>query len=162
MIEDNYLPLFINDELFILKDAQTVSIKDKPEGPMAEPKVPESIVEEPKEELKLVVHELSIWTPPLTVADKELLINILKAIKKDFHNAKLMEGIDSYESSYKQLLCFGYQKELQSKLSCNLPSYQPTAVGDKTILISVAPAELHTDKAEKGNLWKSLQTMFGV
>ncbi len=167
-MDDNYLPLFITEPIYIV-DEPTVSATDektalesedhsvsKVEEPAPQPmvSVPEPKQEEPK------THELAIWTPPLTSQDKELLIKILQAIKKDFHTAHIMEEIASYSPHYKNLLCFGYGKELELKVGQQIPLFEPTHHASQHILTSVAPADLHGDPAQKKRLWEALQKMF--
>ena len=164
-MEDQYLPFFITEDLYLLDEIIPEAVKETPPAPVVEEKAEKkqetSVVEEPPAAIAPpTVHELAIWSPPLTAEDKELLVKILAAIKEDFKKAKLMEGINAYEPHYHKLLCFGYQKELELKLGASVPFYEPTKVSDRQILVSVAPAELHTDKNEKGRLWTALQEMF--
>ncbi|WP_421889531.1 hypothetical protein [Marinoscillum sp.] len=163
-MEDQYLPFFITEDLYLLDEIIPESVKETPTAPVVEEEVEtheESVVEEPPATIAPpIVHELAIWSPPLTAQDKELLVKILAAINEDFKKAKLMEGINAYEPHYQKLLCFGYQKELELKLGTTVEFYQPTKVADRQILVSAAPADLHTDKNEKGRLWTALQEMF--
>ncbi|MEQ8470803.1 MAG: hypothetical protein RIC35_06435 [Marinoscillum sp.] len=173
MIEDSYLPFFITEELYIVEQGdsvQTTQPASIQSTSIAEDPVPQK-AEEPKETLSTPsipiskptppkVHELAIWTPPLTSNDRELLVKILGAIKKDFNQAHLMEGINNYSPHYKKLLCFGYNKELELKLGNEMTLYIPTDHASQQILCSVAPAELHSDASQKKRLWEALQKMF--
>jgi|GEM_PF-1827603 len=173
-MEDEYLPFFITEDLYLLDEIIPESVKETPPAPVVEEKVetpaavveekvetPATVVEEPPTAIvPPTVHDLAIWSPPLTAQDKELLVKILAAINEDFEMANLMEGINAYEPHYHKLLCFGYQKELELKLGTAVASYQPTKVSDRQILVSAAPADLHADKNEKGRLWTALQEMF--
>jgi len=169
MIDEDHLPFFITEDIYIVAgDELAESPKEEAAAPKPEPAKPlvneppkvynPPVAETPKVTPK--IHELAIWTPPLTAADKELLVKILAAIKKDFNAAHLMQGINTYEPHYKTLLCFGYQKELELKIGKSVLFYDPTVVGEKKILISVAPADLHADASQKKRLWEALQKMF--
>lgn len=175
MTEDNYLRYFITEDIFIVKnDNNEPEVQDpadeKPSAPAQEAPVLQQKVEEPappvvtpttpKPEAPASIHELAIWTPPLTSTDRELLVKILGAIKKDFNKAHLMEGINSYSPHYKTLLCFGYDKELELKLGTNLALYVPTDHASQQILCSVSPADLQADATQKKHLWEALQKMF--
>ena len=167
-MDDNYLPLFITEPIYLVDEPNSsapevqssVETKDNPASKVEEP-APQPIVSIPKpkpEEPK--THELAIWTPPLTSQDKELLIKILQAIKKDFHTAHVMEGIASYSPHYKNLLCFGYGKELELKVGEQISLYEPTNHASQQILTSVSPADLQGDPTQKKRLWEALQKMF--
>lgn len=165
MIDEDHLPYFITEDIYLVKETSNEPA-EKPSNSTANP----SVVNEPVEPVvaaptsppapEPAIHELAIWSPPLTAADKELLVKILAAIKKDFHQAYLMQGINAYEPHYKKLLCFGYQKELYLKLSKSVSFYEPTEISGREILVSVSPAELHSDPAQKKRLWEALQQMF--
>lgn len=172
-MENNYLPLFITEELYLVKGdeltmkaqetpsestpvqeptAQTQPKDDKPA--IATPKITTPKKEEP------APHELAIWCPPLTKEDRELLSKILLAIKKDFNKAFLMEGIASYQSNYQTLICFGYHQELEFKTGQTLSPYTPLELSGQRMLASASPSDLHGDPAQKKRLWEALQAMF--
>ena len=167
-MDNDYLPLFITEDVFIVKETQQsgnapakdvqtpASTDSKAEEPIVKPIPP---APKPKQE-EQKIHELAIWTPPLTNEDKTLLTKILQAIKEDFHSAHVMEGISSYSPHYQKLLCFGYQKELELKIGQSLSLYQPSDHASQQILVSVAPSELHGDATQKKRLWEALQKMF--
>lgn len=160
MIEDHYLPFFITEQVYLLKEPVPLESVPK-ESVIENVEKPTEIVQEPIPTIPTPkIYDLAIWTPPLTKADRELLTKILKAIKKDFNLAFLMEGINSYQPHYRELLCFGYQKELELKLGSLAELYQPTNISDKKVLVSMAPADLQSDKNEKALLWEALQKMF--
>lgn len=171
-MEHNYLPLFITEEIYLIKgDEVTTSQATSAytaNTPNQEPAQVVSKVEEPAPTPKLptpekepeVIHELAIWCPPLTKEDRELLSKILMAIKKDLNKAHLMEGIGSYAPHYKTLLCFGYQKELELKIGESVAPYSPTEKSGNKILVSASPSDLHGDPAQKKRLWEALQKMF--
>ena len=173
-MEHNYLPLFITEEVYILKEDSVTEEKPQEvvqEQPIAKSEEPTSTkVEEPavtptpkitipKKETP-VMHEMAIWCPPLSPEDKDLLTKILKAIKKDINQANIMEGIEAYSPYHKNLLCFGYQDELIAKAGSAIEMYTPTQFSGKKVLTSVAPGELHSDPAQKKRLWEALQKMF--
>ncbi|MEQ9307023.1 MAG: hypothetical protein RJQ14_24125 [Marinoscillum sp.] len=174
MIEDDFLPFFINEDIFIVDDGTSTISLEKPKNETTQPPTPikeTSQVKEPDEAIvtptipkptpsPATTHELAIWTPPLTSDDRDLLVKILAAIKKDFAKAHLMEGINSYSVHYKKLLCFGYDKELELKLGQSLERYAPTLHASQQVLCSVSPAELHADPSQKKRLWEALQKMF--
>ncbi len=166
-IDEDHLPFFITEEIYLVNETETLEEdkqeQNEPEAEAAVAKEPEPtyaspVTEQPTEIPK--THELAIWSPPLTAQDKELLVKILAAIKKDFNAAHLMQGINGYEPHFKTLLCFGYQKELEMKIGKSVLMYDPTEIADKDILVSVAPADLHGDPAQKKRLWEALQKMF--
>ena len=175
-MEHNYLPLFITEEVYLIKgdsipteepqeviQEQPVSKKETP--PAAPTKVEEpSVVPTPKISIPKketpVMHEMAIWCPPLSPADKDLLTKILQAIKKDINQANIMEGLEAYSPYHKNLLCFGYQNELNAKAGTSIEMYTPTQFPGKKVLTAVAPGELHSDPAQKKRLWEALQRMF--
>lgn len=160
MIDDSYLTFFITEDLYLVKEP--VLEKSAPAAPVAvsKPAAPAIPVIAAPAPPAATVHDLAIWAPALSPADRELLTNILKAIKKDFSKAFLMEGTDSYKPHYRDLICFGYARELSSKLGSAVSVYQPVKLSEKRILLSVTPAELHADKKQKALLWEALQKMF--
>lgn len=162
-MEDQYLPFFITEDVFILNEPnESASASGIITEKTARKETKTEVVEEPSAipPTPLEIHELAIWTPPLTKADRELLTNILKAIKKDFSTIFLMEGINSYQPNYHQLLCFGYHQELELKLGSRIDMYQPVTAANQKVLASVAPENLQTDKNQKALLWEALQKMF--
>jgi hypothetical protein len=167
MIDEDHLPFFITEDIYIVAEDEvatdagtTEAIQEQPKStaPEPQPKQQPPVPEIPKVTPK--IHELAIWSPPLTAQDKDLLVKILAAIKKDFNAAHLMQGINAYEPHFKTLLCFGYQKELEMKTGKSVLMYDPTTISEKQILVSVAPADLHNDPAQKKRLWEALQKMF--
>lgn len=156
MIEDQFLNLFITEDIYQLPEDPLSQKEGKPVTASAQ-KLEEPPVVAIK---KPVIHSLAIWTPPLTLKDRELISNILKAVKEDITKAHIMEGIATYHPHYDKMVCFGYQKELELKLGCEIELYKPSVVTNKKILISAAPVDLHDSKNEKGRLWKALQEMF--
>lgn len=167
MTEDQHLPLFITEPIYLVDEGESEA---QPAKDVAAPEVPKAN-EEPSEKKTVTptptipkitpkTHELAIWTPPLTSADKELLVKILLAIKKDFNAAHLMEGINSYDPHYKDLLCFGYHKELELKIGSSIAPFEPVTLKSQRVLVSVSPADLATDPAQKKRLWEALQKMF--
>jgi len=164
MIEDEYLPYFITEDIYLVAGDHPQPTANPEEATVTEPKVAAEVKPEPvAPEIPKVapkIHELAIWTPPLTAPDKELLVKILAAIKEDFSKAHLMQGINAYEPHYKKLLCFGYQKELELKLGSSASLYQPTEIYGRKVLVSVAPADLQINQKQKALLWEALQKMF--
>lgn len=161
MIDDQFLPYFITEEIYSVKESPTPTKTPEtaPSEPTAEAVIPLQTTEiAPPPEEK--VHELAIWTPPLTAADKVLVSNILKAIDKDLPSAYLMEGINSYKPQFKTLLCFGYQKELELKSGKSVPLYTPVTIDQRTFLTAASPADLQEDKKQKALLWEALQKLF--
>lgn len=164
MIEDQFLQHFITEDIFIVEEQNYSNRKEISSPTQANEPDPEPISKPDSKEPNPVnkIYDLAIWTPPLTTKDRELLINILKAIKKDFSEALLMEGIVSYQPHFKTLLCFGYQKELELKTGKQMPIYQPVELENRVFLVSALPADLHVSKNEKSRLWTALQTIFSV
>lgn len=180
MIEDQFLPYFINEPIYLIGEQEAAEPEVTAQAPEekaqeAAPVVPEAQAIAPSPKIPTAtpdvttpapsapeVHELAIWAPPLTTEDRELLVKILAAIKQDFSKAKLMEGIAAYEPHYKRLLCFGYLKELELKLGEPVAMYEPGKIAAREVLVSVAPEALHSDRNAKGRLWTALQKMFPV
>ncbi|RED95612.1 hypothetical protein [Marinoscillum furvescens] len=172
MTEDQHLPLFITEPIYLVDEgahteeqspAATPPSKNEEPAKAPVPATPKEDKATPTPTIPKIApktHELAIWTPPLTSTDKELLVKILLAIKKDFNAAHLMEGINSYDPHYKQLLCFGYHKELELKLGESIATYTPVETKGHRILVSVSPADLAADPAQKKRLWEALQKMF--
>lgn len=175
MIEEDYLPFFIKEDIFIMNEAGLVTETPPAAKPVSSP---ESMVKEPAVEKSTPpvttpkinvpaptaqpLHQLAIWTPPLMKPDRELLVKILAAVKEDFNSAFVMEGIGSYSGNYKRLLCFGYQKELELKIGKKAELYAPVRIDNKEILVSAAPTDLHTDAAQKKRLWEALKVMYQI
>ena len=156
-MKDQFLHHLIHEELFLVPQ-QGPQIENIVEEPTAK----EEMVSRPEtsEPTEKVIHELAIWSPLLTQEDRQLLVNILKAIGKGLDSVHLMEGVNQYQPNFKTLLCFGYQKELELKIGQATELYQPTQQGQQLFLVAAAPESMHANKEEKGRLWSALQAMF--
>lgn len=169
MIEEAYLPYFITEKLYIIKEdvqklkSEHVPVSKNESAPVmkaptkaepAAPAIPKVTKPTPK------IHELAVWTPPLTVADRELVGKILTAIGKDIQSAHLMEGIMSFDTHFKDLICFGYDKELEVKLKQPIKLHEPLKVGEQRIIVTLTPETLHSDPASKKALWGALQKTY--
>lgn len=165
MIEDQFLNLFITEEIFQLpeqeQEQKTISAAPAPathnSAPATEAAKPPTV---PQPEPTPPTHALAIWTPPLTTKDRELITKILLAVNEDIRKAFLMEGIGAYQPHFEKLICFGYKKELELKLSASLDLYKPSDLAGKKVLISAEPDTLHSSREDKAKLWSALQEMF--
>jgi hypothetical protein len=162
MIEDQFLPYFITEEIYMVSERiqQDKQVSDE-NSAVNEPDP--QIQKDAKDSIELPeerVHELAIWTPPLTTQDKAFIGKILNAIHKNMESAFVMEGVDSYKPQFKTLLCFGYQKELELKAGKSVSLYNPVTIDHRTFLTAVSPAELAADTKQKALLWEALQKVF--
>lgn len=171
MIDPEYLPFFIKEDLYILNEDIAPQAVAEPTPIAIKPNYPSDKVENKEIEVKksdsptlkkTITHSLAIWTPPLHKEDKELLVKILAAVGEDFNKVFIMEGIASYSPNYQKLICFGYQKEMELKTKVTMELYIPQKMAEKDILISASPADLHSDTAQKKRLWEALKVMYKI
>lgn len=181
MIEDENLHRFFTEEIFVLGDEaepeQTARTQEKTEQELAPAPTPAaeleketlaaplpSKVEEPAPVIEkpapVELHDLIVLVLPMNTQDKELLQNLLKAIKKTEADIKLISSYSEFRGNCKKLLSFGYLNELKHQIDSSLKPYKCIKKSDMEILISAPLSALHNDKAAKGTLWKCLQEMF--
>jgi DNA polymerase III psi subunit len=179
MIEDENLHHFISEDIFVLNDEEqematpvgvnpvieTPTIPPVEEVQKTAPVIPEThVVEEPvpviEKPTAAQVHELIVLVLPMNAQDKELLQNLLKAIKKTEADIKLINSYADFKGNCKKLLSFGYLNELKHQIDDSLEPYKVIKNQDKEMLISTPLSALHNNKPAKGALWKCLQEMF--
>ncbi|MEP0369186.1 MAG: hypothetical protein ABJN36_00560 [Cyclobacteriaceae bacterium] len=177
MIEDENLHRLFTEEIYVLDEAEKAApIAEKP----AQEKVTAPVVEEPVNEAPeapapakaeepaptmqkpapVEIHDLIVLVLPMNAQDKELLHNLLKAIKKTEADIKLISSYSEFKDNCKKLLSFGYLNELKHQIDGSLETYKVMKLDDKEMLISAPLSALHNDKSAKGALWKCLQEMF--
>ena len=110
--------------------------------------------------IKTVTHDIVVMVLPMNSKDKELLLNLLKAINKTEKDIHLINSFSDLNVGYKMLLSFGYLNELKYKLDTPLENYKCFTHASGQILIASPLSALHDNRAEKGALWKCLQEMF--
>lgn len=183
-MEDINLNHFITEDLYLVAVDATTSQEDTPVSkdyatpepivetakepvttPVAEPKMATpSLPSTPKTPSisvpKTVSHDIVVMVLPMNSKDKELLINLLKAIGKTEKDVHLINSFSQLNMEYKKLLSFGYLNELRYKLDLPLENYKKTTHETGEILIASPLSSLHDNRAEKGALWKCLQEMF--
>jgi DNA polymerase III psi subunit len=133
-------------------------IADVPKIPatpsIATPKMPQALA------APVMVHELVVLVLPMNNKDKELLKNLLLAIKKSEKDVHLINSFSELKVEYKKLISFGYLNELKYKLDLPLENYKWAAHQSSEILIASPLSALHDNRAEKTALWKCLQEKF--
>jgi hypothetical protein len=176
MIEDENLKYFITEDIFILNEPapeyensktpliekEEMVMETKPEitvhvemeSKIESPVIP-PISAEPEE-----IHDLIVLVLPMNSKDKELLINLLKAIQKIEADVKLINSFSDFKGNFKKLLSFGYLNELKHQLDASMEPYQCINNKEQEVLIASPLSALHDNKAEKTALWNCLQKMF--
>lgn len=191
MIADEHLHLFITEELFLPKGSaptektEPTPVAPPPVGQVAAPSsvapaVPPTPTLPPKptpvEKTSAPVlpatppkpspdtrpAELAIWTAPLTPSQRELLEKILIALGKKLSDVLLLEGMESYQPNFQNLVCFGYGQNLELRAKQPIPLYQVKQIGQRKFLTAAPLSQLEMDRNEKGRLWSALKVMFGL
>lgn len=170
MIEPENLKYLITEEIYILDEKindytnqnesvltveEPITKKQKTEAETLPLKDETAIESKPEQ-----IDELVILVLPMNSQDKELLNNLLKAIKKTESDIKLINTFSEFKNNFKTLVSFGYLNELKHQLDESLTTYKTATLDDKRILISSPLSTLHNNNLEKGTLWKCLQEVF--
>ena len=153
MIDSDNLKHLINEEIYLINEPQ---YREKDEQP-SQVKEPEGIKEPIAQE---ILHDLVVWTTPLSGNDKQLLSKMLDAINVNIKDTEVIEGGESFHSNYKKLLCFGYTKELGERLSKPIEEFELFETGQKSVLCAPPLSQFHSNTEFKKRLWEVLKAAF--
>ena len=138
MIEDQYLHLFITEELFNVKEGDTI------EKPVPETEGHISI---------------AVLTNPLSDIQLALLQKILSSVNIDINSIEIIYSEEDLVFSFDKLLIFG--TNISSTFE-NYPLFKVESYGKGEILISKAINELEASKEDKMRLWQALKSWFKI
>ena len=153
MIDSDNLKHLINEEIYLINKP----IYKEKEEPITQVKEPESSNRPIADETQ---YDLVVWTTPLSENDKELLSKMLNAINFSIDDTKVIEGVDSFTSNYKKLLCFGYSKELGEHLNKSIEEFKLLETEQKSVLCAPALSQFHSNNEFKKKLWDALKLAF--
>lgn len=169
MIENENLKFFITEEIFILDENKVAGDGEEkiatPTPSVVKPantdhsKSP-TIDRIVKEKEPQPIDDLVILVLPMNNQDKELLVNLLKAIEKTETDVKLIDSFSQYNTNFKKLISFGYLNELKHQLDDSLVEFKPFEIDGKQILIAPALSALHNNVSNKKALWECLKGIF--
>ncbi len=148
MIEAQFLPYFITEELVIVNEA-AISPKQKTltvtEGSPSIPK------------LETVPHMLMVLSTPMSAEDKALLGKILLAIQFQPEQVPMHESIPQ-DVDFENLIVFG--KEVPLNQSAEIALFTPYKSDGKLYLKAPALSTFHGNDALKKQLWLALKQIF--
>ncbi len=175
--ERDFLPHFISDDIYVIKEGQKTIVEESTESVETE-NSQTSIVEEPAVEpvaLKPIhthgenlKHCIVMFSAEgkLDADSKGLLFKILAAIDrtpKDVLMANVHgcsdESIEAliHENNHRQLISFGVKKP---DLLSNATVYEPISEKGKHYLLSDHLEDVAVDNTKKRALWQALQSIF--
>lgn len=125
---------------------------------------PKQVEEAPKADSPVFTKKVLILLDELTAEERQLLGNILKAIKlnfKEVESYKLSLDFEVIASApiVETVLSFG--DLLRNLDENNHPLYEPVVINNKTFLFADSVSRINLNVAnEKTKLWKALQQVF--
>lgn len=148
-MDENYLPYFIDEQIFIVDERSGNSALESKEDIQESPK-PEIIAE-------VVIIPLLVLTGPLTSEDRALFSKILGALGKNINEVTIIENPNQLLPSYEKLIIFG-----DHLVDGTNQSYYSIIDNSTSWLRSNALSEIANSKEEKTKLWKALQLWFNI
>ncbi|MGI9544411.1 MAG: DNA polymerase III subunit psi [Cyclobacteriaceae bacterium] len=140
MTSNAFLPLFINEEVYLIKDSKT---KKEP-----------SFWGNNKQGILILVSNLTLTS--LSSEEDEVLQKILLSVELTYDDVAIVNANKSNfeEIDFKKALCFGIPVQQQHNY------YQVEEVKGKQWLLVDSLAEIAQDRSKKKKLWQHLQLLF--
>ncbi len=148
MIEAEFLPYFITEELVIVHEASTNS--KEAVSAQKEPQIP--VVPATK-----VLYKLMVLSGPMSPEDKALLGKILAAIQFQTEQVPMYESIPQ-DVDFENLIVFG--KEVPLKQPNEIAPFTPYTSDGKRYLKAPALSTFHRNDTLKKQLWVALKQIF--
>jgi DNA polymerase III psi subunit len=146
-MNNEFLPYFITEEIYPIKES------DKSNSPAKEVLHQESNNSSTSEESP-INYELIVITGNINDQDKELLMNVLKAVKVNLARTLIKSETPNDLDTYTKLLVFEDNPNVE---------YYQVVKSDKGEKLHSKPLSVfHADRNEKIALWNALKNWFNI
>jgi DNA polymerase III psi subunit len=149
-MSSDYLPYFITEELYLVKENvpnEPVG-KDNVEKPDSNPSTEENDIQTP------IHHSIIVVTGSISSEDHSLLTKVLEAVKVNIGDTHLLTTAPEMHITFDKMMVFD-DNATQAR-------YEPSPTKQGDVLYSRSLSSLHSSKEEKIKLWNALKSWFNI